>query len=166
MTLAAKFKKRGEQKEEVVLVKLKGKKFMHSSDRLAGLIREGFELYSYYKQIGGELAEVKKQIAEKAKLFTEDGTIRFVLPDGFECKVTFVTEFQISDIEKMRAILGERFEDLVETKVMYKPTRKLIELASQADELGMQLRELIAMKERSPQISWSGAMGSDNGEEE
>lgn len=167
-TLAAKFKKMGEEKEEVVVVKVKGKKFMHYSDRLAGLIREGFDLYSYYRQVKEELGLVKKQIAEKAKLFTEDGTIRFALPDeGLECKVTFVTEFQISDVEKMRALLGERFEDLVEVKVVYKPSRKLIELASQADELGMQLRELIVMKERSPQISFSGAVGgSDDGEEE
>jgi len=49
---------------------------------------------------------------------------------------------------------------------VYKPTRKLIEMASQADELGMQLRELIIIKERSPQISFSGAVGGSNGEEE
>ncbi|MEW5885869.1 MAG: hypothetical protein AB1735_04100, partial [Pseudomonadota bacterium] len=52
------------------------------------------------------------------------------------CRVSAVRSSSVSlaDAEKMQQLLGERFADLVEQSVSYKPSEKLLQMSSDGDD--------------------------------
>ncbi len=61
---------------------------------------------------------------------------------------------KISDADKLRAVLGGRFDDLVRTEVIYKPEARLIEMAADGDEaLSPSLRACLAVG-KSSSVTW------------
>lgn len=84
---------------------------------------------------------LKKQIAElEAQLEPLNATLTKALQDASlviagVCRaiVASSTRVTVADAEKLRAVLGERYDDLVETRETARPLDKLLEIASDGD---------------------------------
>ncbi len=149
------------QEEREVIVRCGKKEIVIKDATLAEIIENAYEVDTHLKTIKEIAQGYKKEIAEKAKDFLGDkGTVRFIIEteegEIIECKVTFQYEAIIpnEDVEEVRKILGERFEDLVRVKTVYVATPKLIELAADADK-GQELRQYIIVKEKAAQITFT-----------
>jgi hypothetical protein len=87
--------------------------------------------------------EVKKIIDEakarldaiNAELIEAHGTGCTLAVTGI-CRASLAEResVKIADVERLKAVLGFRFTDLVKTEVSYKPEAKLIEMACDGDE--------------------------------
>jgi hypothetical protein len=85
--------------------------------------------------------------------------------DGCELAVTDVCRViidasesaKITDVERLKAVLGPRFADLVKAEACYRPEQKLIEMACDGDEpLQPAIRECISIV-KSEDVTWKGA---------
>lgn len=124
-----------------------------TDQRLADLITSAYNLSLEIKAIEPALKEYKEEIASIAKDYLDEaGTVTFII-DSIACRITFGYECVVhpEKIEELKKILGDRFDDLVKTKVIYNGTSKLIELASDGDR-GRPIAECLIIKEKSPAI--------------
>ncbi len=80
-----------------------------------------------------DLEEELKQL--KAQLAQEIGAGRsLVVSTVCRVIVSATSSVSIADAEKLRELLGDRWSDLVTESISYKPSEKLIALASDADD--------------------------------
>jgi hypothetical protein len=113
------------------------------------------ELVADIKAIEPSVNHLKEKIAERAKsLMDEGGTITFIA-NGHPIKITFGYSCIIPEekLEKVKEILGDRFEDLVKIKTAISGTSKLIEIASD-DKKKHPIRDLLIIKENAPKFSF------------
>lgn len=83
-----------------------------------------------------QIDELEKRLNEiNAMLIEAHGTGCALIATGV-CRASLAEReaVTISDVERLRAVLGFRFSDLVKTEVKYKPEAKLIEMACDGDE--------------------------------
>jgi hypothetical protein len=85
--------------------------------------------------------------------------------DGCELAVTDVCRAilsardcaKITDVGRLRKVLGFRFDELIKSEVSYRPEQKLIEMACDGDEpLQPVIRECISIV-KSEEVTWKGA---------
>ena len=97
------------------------------------------------------LKAVKEVLVAKAKEILKDvDETGVTLIDGDNSvKVAFGWDINISDEATLTELLGDRFDDLVTTKVSYTPTAKLKEMSLQDDGL----KKCLTVKEKAPTVT-------------
>jgi hypothetical protein len=106
------------------------------------------------------LKELKGSIlAEVEPMMDGSGTLT-VITCGISCKVTMGFEYYIdeADIETLREALGERFDDLVKVKSLFKPEPKLIDLCCFGDT-PEEIRSAVKIKSKAPAMVFAQAEG-------
>lgn len=109
---------------------------------LVALASDGWIIKQKIEALQKELKGITDQIENSL------GVGASLAVDGV-CRVTISAResFTLADPERLRAVLGGRFEDLVDVREEYKLSDKLKELASNPDEpLAELLRECIKVK--------------------
>jgi hypothetical protein len=87
-------------------------------------------------EVKKQLDSLKKQLDEiNGQLIEAHGAGCALLVTGI-CRASLAAResVKIVDAERLKAVLGFRFTDLVKTEVSYKPEEKLIEMACDGDE--------------------------------
>lgn len=99
----------------------------------------------------GKLKTIKDEICIKAKelLAGFDEATVTLITNNDSVKVAFGWDVNISDEAMLTELLGDRFDDLVTTKISYTPTSKLKEMSLQDDGL----KKCIAVKEKAPTVT-------------
>lgn len=99
----------------------------------------------------GKLKSIKDELVIEAQnvLKSVDETgVTFITGDD-SVKVAFGWDISVSDEATLTELLGDRFDDLVTTKVSYTPTAKLKEMSLQDDGL----KKCISVKEKAPTVT-------------
>jgi len=74
---------------------------------------------------------------------------------GIECRIVMRESILISDHEKLKAVLGDRFEDLVRIKVSYVPEPKLRRLAlGSLDPMSDDIMECLEVKDAKATVTY------------
>ncbi|MEW6115356.1 MAG: hypothetical protein AB1553_00440 [Nitrospirota bacterium] len=152
-TMAAKLGKAGAV--ETVTLKKGRETTTISVPRLADTIRSARGLTIEMKSLEPALKEYRDYIASVAKDYIDaSGTLTFII-DGIRCKVTFGYECVIPEehVAEVRRLLGERFDDLVRTKITHSGTSKLIDMAADGDR-GKAIAGCLVIKEKTPGVSF------------
>lgn len=87
-------------------------------------------------RVKGEMEALKEKLDEiNARLIEAHGAGCALVATGV-CRASIAARERVSitDAERLRAVLGFRFDDLVKTETVYKPEAKLIEMACDGDE--------------------------------
>ena len=96
------------------------------------LVREAMRAWGLARRIDelkAEFEEVKEALAQGL------GTgVSLVLTGVCRVSVASTTSVTVGDVDKLRALLGDRFDDLVTETVSYKPTEQLIEMSADGDD--------------------------------
>ncbi len=99
----------------------------------------------------GKLKSIKDELVIEAQnvLKSVDETgVTFITGDD-SVKVAFGWDISVSDEATLTELLGDRFDDLVTTKVSYTPTAKLKEMSLQDDGL----KKCLTVKEKAPTVT-------------
>lgn len=126
---------------------IKEEKNITLEDAIQGFLNTKAEIDA----LGEKMKEHKEVIAKKAKEHlkkTDAATCTLSVDDG-AVKVTFGWDITVEDEPKLRVLLGDRFDDLVNESVTYKPAQKLKVMALVDDGL----KECLSVKEKSPALS-------------
>lgn len=96
------------------------------------LVREAMRAWGLARRIEeleAEFKEVKEALAQGL------GTgVSLVVTGVCRVSVASTTSVTVGDVDKLRALLGDRFDDLVTETVSYKPTEQLIEMSADGDD--------------------------------
>lgn len=96
------------------------------------LVQQAMRAWDVVKRMD-ELEEELK--AMKEALAQAIGAGRsLVVPRVCRVSVSATRTVTVGDADKLRALLGERFKDLVTESVSYKPTEQLIEMSADGDD--------------------------------
>ena len=100
-----------------------------------------------------KLKASKEVISAKSKdiLKNMDETTVTLITGDINVKVSFGWDINISDEATLTELLGDRFDDLVTTKVSYTPTAKLKEMSLVDDGL----KKCLTIKEKAPTVAIS-----------
>ena len=130
-----------------------GKKVVES--RVDGKLSEAIKRYVETKKEldlqTGKLKSIKDELVIEAQnvLKSVDETgVTFITGDD-SVKVAFGWDISVSDEATLTELLGDRFDDLVTTKVSYTPTAKLKEMSLQDDGL----KKCLTVKEKAPTVT-------------
>lgn len=142
-----------EEVNQEVTVKKGKEKFVIKDAKLAEAVLRAYNIWLDMKSFEPAMQEYKNYIAKIAKDYIDtSGTLTFSV-DNVSCRVTFGYECVIPEenIDEVKRILGDRFEDLVRIKIKYEGTSKLIDMAADADR-GQKLAECLVIREKAPTI--------------
>lgn len=117
--------------------------------RAVRLLLQGWELRQRIESLEAELKTIN------AKIEQEYGAGATLIVTGV-CRATVVEResVKVLDGERLHAVLGERFDDLVKTTVAYKAEPRLVEMSSDGDEpLGPALRDCLGTTS-SVAVAW------------
>jgi len=114
-----------------------------ASEHVVELVIEGLQKDAAAKPLTKRVTEIKaelKDLATPGTVITVDGIV--------EAPVTLRQQVVVVDDAALKAALGKRFADLVDVKVDYQPTEKLIAMAADADDpLAQKIRACLEVKE-------------------
>lgn len=96
------------------------------------LVQQAVRAWDVVKRIE-ELEEELKAIKEALAQAIGAGR-SLVVPGVCRVSVAATRAVTVGDADKLRALLGERFKDLVTESVSYKPTEQLIEMSADGDD--------------------------------
>lgn len=96
------------------------------------LVRQAVHACGMVKRID-ELEEELKGLKDELAQALGAG-VSLVVPGVCRVSVVATSTVAVADADKLRALLGERFSDLVTESVSYKPTEQLIEMSSDGDD--------------------------------
>ena len=130
-----------------------GKKIVDSrvDTELAKNIKSFVDVKKELDSLNEVLKGLKSSIEEKARYFLEDykeSSVVLIAADS-SLKVVFGWDVSVSNEALLVELLGDRFDDLVTTKVSYAPTQKLKEMALEDDGL----KECLSVKEKAAAFS-------------
>ncbi|MBE3021747.1 hypothetical protein [Campylobacter sp. 7477a] len=114
-------------------------------------VNEFCNVKAQIEELNERLSDLKDEIAIIAKDMlegNENTTISF-LTTTKGVKISFGWKIEVKDGEKLKALLGDDFDLLVTTDTVYKPEKKLKELALNDDGL----KECLEIKEKAPSVS-------------
>ncbi|QKF64577.1 hypothetical protein [Campylobacter corcagiensis] len=135
-----------------MLVKI-GKNEVKNSDKaLIRAVEDFCDLKLAIDELNEKLKPLRELIGEFAKEMLKSknaATINFILDSDSGVKVSLGYDVKISDESNLRLILGERFDDLVKTTTLFKPEKKLQELALNDDGI----KGCLDIREKTPYIS-------------
>lgn len=130
-----------------------GKKVVESKidAKLEEAIRNFIEIKKEIDLNNELLKAIKEDIVKEAKevLKSVDETGVTLIAGDNSVKVAFGWDINISDEATLTELLGDRFDDLVTTKVSYTPTAKLKEMSLQDDGL----KKCLTVKEKAPTVT-------------
>jgi len=137
-----------------IMVHIKiGKKVVESKidAKLEEAIRNFVEIKKEIDLNNELLKAIKEDIVKEAKevLKSVDETGVTLIAGDNSVKVAFGWDINISDEATLTELLGDRFDDLVTTKVSYTPTAKLKEMSLQDDGL----KKCLTIKEKAAAIT-------------
>ena len=69
--------------------------------------------------------------------------------DDDKVKIGFAYDIKVKDVDALKEILGDRFDDLVSVKTDYKPDTKLKEMTLDDDGL----KVCMSVKEKAPSVA-------------
>ncbi|MFZ5466619.1 MAG: hypothetical protein ACOZAI_05090 [Pseudomonadota bacterium] len=114
-----------------------------ASERVVELVIEGLQKDAAAKPLTKRVTEIKaelKDLVQPGSVVSVDGIV--------EAPVTLRQQVVVVDDAALKAALGKRFYDLVDVKVDYQPTEKLIAMAADADDpLASTIRACLEVKE-------------------
>jgi hypothetical protein len=134
-----------------------GRKEAKGSAALGRLVSDGLDIKREIDLLQGRLDLINAEIVAKTGQFFDDGlgTVH-VHVGAIDCKITKRDIVAITDGEALRGVLKKRFDDLVRTKITYAPERRLIEMATDADDLkGRRAAAYLAIKPAKPAVVYS-----------
>lgn len=129
-----------------------GRKENQEKDRVVESAVINFvELKAEIDKLNLQLAEQKELLINKAKelIGKEDVSTITLGVDDDNVKISFGFDVKVEDEAKLTELLGDRFDDLVQTTISYKPRTKLKEMALEDDGL----KECLSIKEKAPSIA-------------
>ncbi|GAB4173837.1 MAG: hypothetical protein Fur0039_15470 [Rhodocyclaceae bacterium] len=113
------------------------------------LVMRGWELKKQLEEIDAQLKQIN------AELIEAHGTDCSLVVTGV-CRASIAEReaVRIKDAERLKAVLGFRFTDLVKTEIAYKPEGRLVEMAADGDEpLAPSVRECLTVG-KSCSVTW------------
>lgn len=122
-----------------------------SDKKLTRAVEDFCEIKMQIDALNEKLKEHKDVIvcfARDALCENEATTISFIGEEN-GVKVSFGWDVKVSDEEMLRNLLADKFDLLVKTECIYKPEKKLKELALNDDGL----KECLEIKEKAPAVS-------------
>ncbi|AQW87875.1 hypothetical protein CPIN18021_1076 [Campylobacter pinnipediorum subsp. caledonicus] len=135
-----------------MIVKI-GKQEINLTDKKLGRNIEDFcEIKAQVDALNNKLKDIKEYIAFRANELLADSdanTISLIVDNYNGVKVNLGQDIVIKDNELLKELLGDKFDMLVKTEVVYKPERKLKELALDDDGL----KECLSIKQKTPAVS-------------
>lgn len=96
------------------------------------LVRQAVAAWGLVKRID-ELEEELKRLKDELAQALGTG-VSLVVPGVCRVSVVATSSVSVADADKLRALLGERFDDLVTESVSYKPSEQLIEMSADGDD--------------------------------
>ncbi len=128
-----------------------GKSIQEEKDRVVESALGGFvDIKSQIDLLNVELKKHKDILIQKGRDILGDdeaSTITFGVDDG-NVNITFGWDIKVVDQDTLKAIVGDRFDDLVSTKVVCTPTAKLKEMVLEDDGL----QRCMSVKEKAPAL--------------
>lgn len=114
------------------------------------LLEHGWEIKREIDALESELKEINRRFVEGFGSGTS-----LVIPGVCRVSIAERESVKITNDKKLREVLGDqRFDDLVNTKVSYSPTEKLIEMSCDVDNpLAKQVRKYLTTG-RSETVTW------------
>jgi len=116
---------------------------MPAAERVVELVIECARADAAAKPLTKRVSELKAEIKDlvpPGSVITVDGVA--------EAAVTLRQQVVVVDEAALKAVLGKRFADLVDVKVDYQPTAKLVAMAADADDpLAAKIRACLEVKE-------------------
>lgn len=97
----------------------------------ATLVQKALDAWNLVRridQLEADLAPIKKELAAAIE------GCSLVVPRVCRVSVTRSSSVALADAEKMEQLLGDRFVDLVERSVSYKPSEKLVQMSLDGDD--------------------------------
>ena len=98
-------------------------------------------------ELSREIAVLDEELSALEKDLAVIEGMSLVVPGVCRVSVARTSSVSIADAEKLRQLLGDRWADLVVETVSYKPTDRLVEIASDADDpMAPAYRELLKVR--------------------
>ncbi len=141
----------------MIYIKHKGSVVKAVDDaQLEMLLRDAHEAHKKVRNIRTLLKKAAEVLKEKVREFGFGiGTWNFEISSGRTVKVINSQEVKIADPEGLKQLLGDKFDEFVETQTKYRPREKLIKAIKDADsELGKMLREKLEITIKR-EVRWS-----------
>jgi len=118
---------------------------------LSRAVEDFCEIKAQIDELNEKLKEHKETIVQNARdilLGDEASTISFIEGDS-GVKVSFGWDIKVGDDKKLKKLLADKFDLLVKTEMIYKPEKRLKELALNDDGL----KECLEIREKAPSVS-------------
>lgn len=118
---------------------------------VARAVEDFCEIKARMDALNEELKTHKDVIVEFAREYLgddESATLTLISGDN-GAKISFGWDIKVADDAALKELLGDKFDVLVKTETIYKPERKLKELALNDDGL----KECLLIKEKTPTIT-------------
>lgn len=140
----------------VTTVKL-GKETFPAPASLGELVQKGKDIKDMMDELKADLEAINAQIlAEVPRWMEGTGTLHIIV-DKVDCTVTLRDGVTIGDVDQLRTVLGNRFDDLVKAKVSYAPEAKLVAMATDGDEpLQRDIAGCLKIQEAKATVSYKG----------
>jgi hypothetical protein len=113
-----------------------GEKLLRDSDEAVPLSAADIRLVMQGWEIKKQMDALEEQLKEvNARLMGAHGHGASLVVHGV-CRASIAEResVRIKDADRLRSVLGARFDDLVKTEVSYKPEHRLLEMACDGDE--------------------------------
>lgn len=112
-------------------------------------LMEGWRIRREIEALDERLRAINGALAEAFG----DG-VTLVVPHVVRASIACRQTLRVTDAERLRAVLGERFDDLVRESVSYKPEERLVEMVSDGDDpLAPSIRACLSVSE-SMSVTW------------
>lgn len=102
--------------------------------------------------ISGKIFDIVRDVFD----FEDAGTLHVIVDGVLDCKIELkdTVTIEVEDAERLRTLLGDRFDDLVGENTTYKPERKLIDMACNADDPESDaIGKLLTVKRSKPAVT-------------
>lgn len=113
------------------------------------LVMQGWEIKKKIEELDAQLKTINAQLME-----AHGAGASLIVHGVCRASITERELVRISNAERLKAVLGFRFTDLVKTEIAYKPEQRLIEMAVDGDEpLAPSIRECLTVG-KSESVTW------------
>ncbi|TCS70745.1 hypothetical protein EDC61_11472 [Sulfuritortus calidifontis] len=113
------------------------------------LVMQGWEIRKKIDELDAQLKSINAQLIE-----AHGAGASLVVHGVCRASIAEREAVKITNAERLKAVLGFRFTDLVKTEIAYKPEAKLIEMAADGDEpMAPSIRECLTVG-KSASVTW------------
>jgi hypothetical protein len=136
--------------KDMLVVKLGRQKTEEKDREVEGAVASFVGLKTQMDVLNEKLKTAKEVLVSKGIEILKDeeaATVTFSVDDD-NVQVTFGHDIKVKNEDALRNLLGSRFEDLVGSKVVFTPDKKLREMALKDTSL----QECLNIKEKTPAV--------------